>query len=925
MNRLDIKNKLLSLYQNGVNIWIENNQLRYKSVKGKFTQKDLEFLKENKEDIMAVLNSNCNFNVMSNDTLFPLKDIQSAYFLGGKSDFGDVSSHVYFEVIFPKLDTLLVEKIWNKLIRRHEALRTVINSWDTQKIIEPNSFYKVLINQNDEGCEATRKKLMNKTYDPYVWPLFDIEVTQDVSQSIMHLSFDFLILDWTSIWILLKEFENEYFNVSDNNCVENEVILRDIYQKNDMKKASSKYLSDQKYWIDKIEGLGDYPKLPMKMKDVKKEFDRKTFVVDEYSWKDIKQFFQKYGLTPNSVALTVFSCVINKWIDQKKFVINLTTMNRELRYENIEKVVGDFTSTNLLSIEINPLQSFIDNAKRIQKNLLQDLQHNYFTGVEMVREIRKSKPNSIFPIVFTSSLGNGDTNYKYMKLSNVGLSQSPQVFMDCQIMEFNESLYVNIDTRKGIFDELFIEIFKKDYKEFLENILKNVDTNRFLQNWYFKERNTDNFKMIFKNKNNNYNDSVNKRINNAPIVLSSELAKSITKQCMNILQVEQLSNNQNFYDYGADSLILARLTTLIIELCEEHGYKDMKFDDLLRAILAEPTIGRILLEINNKKLNKQKINIQEKNSIGRLSIFKEEGKILKVFFHAGLGTMNCLRYILAKLKKDDSDAIAGITIQNQEKYCQIEKSQLVKKISEQYAELIINSGYEEFHLIGYCSGGLIAVEVANILTMKGVNVNHVTLIDTSPSPLSEIDYVVSEMAFIQNHFITIKDVLPHIDYKKFNEIIRSMYSNINTDSEYNLLDFIAEQYNEENQLLSDLELFFKNNTFDDRFEQYAEIIDSKNKENRNISREFLISSYKTQMASWEGAHMTPTTYIGDVTYLKAENRGYGTLLPVKDNTGFWEKCCIGDFKEKTIPGNHYDCIENIENASYVAKIIKCNE
>ncbi|WP_411904320.1 hypothetical protein, partial [Salmonella enterica] len=93
-----------------------------------------------------------------------------------------------------------------------------------------------------------------------------------------------------------------------------------------------------------------------------------------------------------------------------------------------------------------------------------------------VREIRKSKPNSIFPIVFTSSLGNGDTNYKYMKLSNVGLSQSPQVFMDCQIMEFNESLYVNIDTRKGIFDELFIEIFKKDYKEFLENILKNVDT-----------------------------------------------------------------------------------------------------------------------------------------------------------------------------------------------------------------------------------------------------------------------------------------------------------------------------------------------------------------------------------------------------------------------------------------------------------------
>ena len=65
--------------------------------------------------------------------------------------------------------------------------------------------------------------------------------------------------------------------------------------------------------------------------------------------------------------------------------------------------------------------------------------------------------------------------------------------------------------------------------------------------------------------------------------------------------------------------------------------------------------------------------------------------------------MNCLRYVLEELKHTDHDAIAGVTILNQQQYCRIERSQLVKIISESYAELIVDSGYEDVHLVGYCS------------------------------------------------------------------------------------------------------------------------------------------------------------------------------------------------------------------------------
>lgn len=75
------------------------------------------------------------------------------------------------------------------------------------------------------------------------------------------------------------------------------------------------------------------------------------------------------------------------------------------------------------------------------------------------------------------------------------------------------------------------------------------------------------------------------------------------------------------------------------------------------------------------------------------------------------------------------------------------------------------------------------------------------------------------------------------------------------------------------------------------------------------------------MASWEGAHMTPTTYIGDVTYLKAQDNSEFDLLSVVDNNDFWENCCIGNFTEIPITGNHYNCVEDKDNVAYVAKLL----
>ena len=61
-------------------------------------------------------------------------------------------------------------------------------------------------------CEEIRSKWSDKYYNTETWPMFDIGVTEDKEKTTLHLSFDFLIADWASIWTLLIEFETIYYN-----------------------------------------------------------------------------------------------------------------------------------------------------------------------------------------------------------------------------------------------------------------------------------------------------------------------------------------------------------------------------------------------------------------------------------------------------------------------------------------------------------------------------------------------------------------------------------------------------------------------------------------------------------------------------------------------------------------------------------------
>lgn len=498
---MDIQKFIADLNDRGIFLWKADENLRYRAGKEGIKDEDLKQIKERKAEIMEYLgsiNDELTHDEAARYDEFPMTDVQSAYKLGRSSDFeySGVGCHVYMEVEYDELDAAKAERIWNKLIRRHDMLRCVFLENGKQQIKETVKEFKIPfenIGSDEEKLAKIREELGHKVYDLSDFPLYDICISKTADKFIMHISMELIIADWVSISLLLDEFDRLY---KDENCElpEIEVTFRD-YQMLEMKNLNSpKYKEDEKYWLDRLADFPAAPELPLDVKeDAAARFSRYQVSLSREEWKKIKELASKKSLTPTSAVLAVFSSVIGTWSSNEEYCINLTLLNRKM-YKGVQQLVGDFTSVSMLSVKRD--NNFFESAKAIQKQMADDLEHRMYSGVEVLREIsrRKGSASSLMPIVFTSAIGFNDMENGHLtNIGKYGISQTPQVFIDCQVMDSPAGLTVNWDVRDGVFPDGLV---KDMFTAFSDMLAKLADINEndeliadsFIPAYQMKER-----------------------------------------------------------------------------------------------------------------------------------------------------------------------------------------------------------------------------------------------------------------------------------------------------------------------------------------------------------------------------------------------------------------------------------------------------
>jgi pyochelin synthetase len=483
--RQDAAALIENLESMGVQLWVEDAQIRYRAPLGLMTGERLASLRERRAEIAAVLAAEAGDAAVRHDagnrfSPFPLTDVQAAYVTGRAPGYpyGGVGCHGYGELQYEDADPARLEDAWNTLIGRHDMLRAVVSSDGTQQVRSDQPRYHLEVNDLGDAppgqfcaaVEATRADMDHRVYAPGEWPLFDLRLTVAGRQAVLHFSVDFLIADFVSIQVLLGELEREY---GEPGTIRDdlEITFRDFQLARRAARDGSTAVRDRAYWHERVDSLPEPPELPIFPADGKPaRFRRLPIRLAASRWDALRRLAHDAGITPSCAILAAYAEVVGRWSRRPDFTLNITVLSRPDLHPQIRQLVGDFTSVELLAVRSAEPGSFRRRAQALQERLWEDIDHGLYSVIDVMRELRKRRASglTLFPVVFTSSLGlRGDPGPSALTRMVHGISQTPQVWLDCQVMEAGGRLEINWDVREGVFQAGVAEAMSRAFEDLL--------------------------------------------------------------------------------------------------------------------------------------------------------------------------------------------------------------------------------------------------------------------------------------------------------------------------------------------------------------------------------------------------------------------------------------------------------------------------
>ena len=415
---------------------------------------------------------------------FPLTPIQSAYIMGRNTEFemGGNGTHFYLE-LKTKYSPSNISKNLNEIIALIPALRTVFSD-NYQQILERVPIYEikteeVVSNQVANRIKELRNEMSHQVFDPKTWPLFDFRILKiRKNEYYLFVSIDLLIADAASI-IKWGNLLADMCSGGKYNLKELDISTRDYILACQRMKHTELYENDYNYWMNKIADFPESPNLPYckNTRDIiKPHYSRFEYRMAPERWNILKSKFQKKKITPSAALCTIYAELMAKWSDQEKVAINLTAFNRFPVHPEVEELFGDFTTVIPLDYCSNKENDFWKAASVTQSKIYNALEHRHYDGVEFTQELAKYRKyefgKAVMPIVFSSMLfENGNFGWSELGDIQYAISQTPQVFIDYQVMEDKGALCITWDYVNELFDKNIIKKMFEQYVVAVNNLL----------------------------------------------------------------------------------------------------------------------------------------------------------------------------------------------------------------------------------------------------------------------------------------------------------------------------------------------------------------------------------------------------------------------------------------------------------------------
>ncbi|MFE2104599.1 amino acid adenylation domain-containing protein [Kitasatospora sp. NPDC059463] len=487
------------LYRRGIRMRVVYGQLHLTAPPGALTSELREEIKLRRDELIEIITRSQSRDEPARiepqpaqrHEPFPLTDIQQAYWVGRTPsvELGGNSTHCYLEFDAADLDVPRLSRSLDQLVRRHDMLRAVIQPDGRQRVLPEVPPYDIAVTDlsgldgaaQEAGIERIRERLAHQVLPADRWPLFEVHATRlDERRWRLHLSLDMLVIDGYSFGIFQRDWFRLYSR-PDSPPDPIEVTFRDFVLAEQRQQGEARFEADKQYWLDRLDQLPPAPELPLAVQPgqlSRPRFARHHARLSREQWSAVKETARRRGLTPSAVLVTVYADVLRRWSKRPELTLNLTLFNRPPLHPQLGEVIGDFTSLVLLETRADAGDSFTARAKQLHHQLLDDLGHSAYSGIRVLRERARrlgGRPGAAMPVVFTSMIGFdsadgpagtaqvfGDVVY--------GVSQTPQVWLDYQVLEDRGELLVNWDFVEGLFPDGMVDEMFRAHHAVLERL-----------------------------------------------------------------------------------------------------------------------------------------------------------------------------------------------------------------------------------------------------------------------------------------------------------------------------------------------------------------------------------------------------------------------------------------------------------------------
>ncbi|WP_431925230.1 amino acid adenylation domain-containing protein [Amycolatopsis tucumanensis] len=423
---------------------------------------------------------------------FPLALMQHAYWIGRDEEttLGSVAAHLYVEFDGPDLDPQRLDVAVRKLVARHGMLRAAFLDDGRQRILPERAQPSLLVHDlRDLDEEAEQRRLADlrdasshARLDVANGEVFKIQLSRRPGdRARLHVDVDMLAADALSYRVLLSDLARFY----DEPDAEPEPINysyprylaeREVTRQAEQEKA-------REWWQQRVPELPGAPDLPLVPETERADATR---VTRRHHWlapEDRKRLgarAHEHGLTPAMVVAAAFAETLSSWSAQPRFLMNLPMFDRQSTHPDVDKLVGDFTSSVLLEVDFSTEASFVEHAKALQDRMHADAEHAAYSGVEVLRDLSRHHGEQVLaPVVFTSALNLGelfDARVRRCFGEAVWIiSQGPQVLLDAQVTEVNEGLLINWDVRENAFPAGMIDAMFAAFQDLISRLGQRDD------------------------------------------------------------------------------------------------------------------------------------------------------------------------------------------------------------------------------------------------------------------------------------------------------------------------------------------------------------------------------------------------------------------------------------------------------------------